>query len=195
MSEEEDILLPDQASSPETVVSVTHGPDARFRHDDSPLQLGRTDPFLRLALVNVYVRDQDRSLRFFLDQLGFSLQADVRFASGDRWIAVSPPDGTASVSLRLAKPGSEDGRLVGLAGLIAFITEDVEAKYKEWSERGVKFTLAPQTQAWGRVFCRFEDPDGNSFELAGVDWATRAIEERRRALAARWRRSIVPSKN
>ena len=182
--------MPNKANSasdrrilPEGIVSATHGPDARFRHDDSTLQLGRKDPFLRLALVNVYVRDQDKSLRFFLDQLGFSLQADIRFTSGDRRIAVSSPDGTASLSLMLAKPGSAEERLVGLGGLITFITEDVEGKYKEWSERGVKFTLAPQTQAGGSVFCRFEDVDGNSFELVGIDRVTRAIEERRRALA------------
>jgi serine phosphatase RsbU (regulator of sigma subunit)/predicted enzyme related to lactoylglutathione lyase len=182
--------LPNRANSasdvgilPEGVASVTQGPDARFRHDDSTLQVGRKDPFLRLALVNVYVRDQERSLRFFLDQLGFSLQADIRFTSGDRWIVVSPPDGTASLSLMLAKPGSAEELHVGLGGLITFITEDVEAKYREWSERGVKFILAPQTQPGGRIFCRFEDVDGNSFELVGVDRVTRAIEERRRALA------------
>jgi catechol 2,3-dioxygenase-like lactoylglutathione lyase family enzyme len=183
---EEEIPLPDKVNpgfAQDAVISVTHGPDARFRHDDSALQMGRTDPFLRLALANVYVRDQDESLGFFLDQLKFSLQADIRFASGDRWIAVSPPDGTSGLSLMLAKPGSAEERLVGLGGLITFITEDVEAKFKEWSERGVKFTLAPQKQAWGRVFCRFEDLDGNNFELVGVDRVTRAIEDRRRAIA------------
>jgi serine phosphatase RsbU (regulator of sigma subunit) len=190
--EEEDIPLPDKPNSvsdggilPEGVVSVTHGTDTRFRHDDSTLQLSRKDPFLRLALANVYVCDQDKSLRFFLDQLGFSLQVDIHFTSGDRWIAVSPPDGTASLSLILAKPGSAEERLVGLGGLITFITEDVDAKYKEWSERGVEFTLTPQMQPWGSVFCRFEDADGNSFELVGVDQVTRAIEDRRRALAAK----------
>jgi catechol 2,3-dioxygenase-like lactoylglutathione lyase family enzyme len=35
-----------------------------------------SSPHLRLHCVNVFVRDQDRSLRFFVDQLGFNI-ADI----------------------------------------------------------------------------------------------------------------------
>lgn len=190
--EGEDIPLPDEANAvsdarvmQDSVVSVTRGPDVRFRNDDFDLRPDRKDPHLRLEHGNVYVRDQNRSLRFYLDQLGFGLFADIHFASGDRWVLVSPPDGTGNLALRLAKPGSAEECLVGLVGMITFITEDVEAKYKEWSERGVKFTIPPQTQAWGRVSCRFEDPDGNTFELESFDRFALAIEDRRRALAAK----------
>jgi len=64
-----------------------------------------------------------------------------------------------------------------------FLTEDVEAKYHEWLKRGVRFTLALQRPAFGGVFCQFEDPDGNTFVLAGFDEATRDIEAARRAHA------------
>jgi serine phosphatase RsbU (regulator of sigma subunit)/catechol 2,3-dioxygenase-like lactoylglutathione lyase family enzyme len=131
----------------------------------------------------VFVRDQDRSLRFFVDQLGFELVMDVRFTSGNRWIQVSPPDGTASLALMLPRPGSDDEKFVGRSGGASFVTEDVVRKYKEWSERGVKFSIPPQKPSWGGVFCRFEDPDGNPFSLIGFDEMTQAIEERRRAVA------------
>ena len=167
------------------IVSVSRGFDTSFRHDSSDFRQDRKDKFLRLQFVHVYVRDQERSLRFFIDQLGFSLVADIRFASGNRWIEVAPPDGSASLALVLPMPGFDEDRLVGNSGRITFITEDVEAKYKEWSERGVKFTIPPQMPAWGGVFCRFEDVDGNSFVLAGFDELTREIEARRRAFAER----------
>jgi hypothetical protein len=35
----------------------------------------------------------------------------------------------------------------------------------------------------GPIYADFEDLDGNSFTLAGVDSLTRALEEKRRALA------------
>jgi hypothetical protein len=54
------------------------------------------DPFLRMHAVNVYVRDQERSLRFFLDKLGFQVAFDARVESGQRLVAVAPPDGTAN---------------------------------------------------------------------------------------------------
>ena len=48
------------------------------------------DPFLRMHAVNVYVRDQERSLRFFLDTLGFQVAFDARVESGQRLVAVAP---------------------------------------------------------------------------------------------------------
>ena len=55
----------------------------------------RQDLYLRLGTVAVFVRDQERSLKFYLDQLGFELVGDTRSPSGDRLLAVAPPDGTA----------------------------------------------------------------------------------------------------
>jgi serine phosphatase RsbU (regulator of sigma subunit) len=166
------------------IESTVHGENASILRDGSGLRLDRKGQFIRLQFVNVFVRDQERSLRFFVDQLGFELVMDVRFASGNRWIQVSPPDGTASLALMLPRPGTEDENFVGRSGGVSFVTEDVFGKYKEWSERGVKFAIPPQTPAWGGVFCRFEDPDGNPFMLVGFDEMTQAIEARRRAVAA-----------
>ena len=62
------------------------------------------DPYLRLHAVRVFVRDQDRALRFYLDTLGFELAFDAKLYSGERWVAVAPPDGTAVLSLVAPKP-------------------------------------------------------------------------------------------
>ncbi len=53
----------------------------------------KRDPHLRMHCVNVYVRNQDRSLKFYLEQLGFHLAFDTRLQGGERWVAVAPPDG------------------------------------------------------------------------------------------------------
>jgi serine phosphatase RsbU (regulator of sigma subunit) len=79
--------------------------------------------------------------------------------------------------------GFDEDHLVGHSGLVTFLTEDVERTYREWSARGVYFTIPPQTPAWGGTFCRFVDPDGNAFALAGFDDVTRSIDQRRRAYA------------
>jgi len=107
----------------------------------SPL---RQSPHLRLHCVNVFVRDQDRSLRFFVDQLGFNLAFDTRVQSGERWVGVAPPDGAAILSLIVPKPTSEQYKLIGRATQIVFVTEDVTAKFQEWSKRGVRFQTAPR---------------------------------------------------
>jgi serine phosphatase RsbU (regulator of sigma subunit)/catechol 2,3-dioxygenase-like lactoylglutathione lyase family enzyme len=94
--------------------------------------------------VNVYVRDQDRSLRFFVDQLGFNIAYDTRVQSGERWVGVAPPDGAAILSLIAPKPDSEQYKLIGRSTQIVFVTEDVTAKFREWSRRGVRFPTPPR---------------------------------------------------
>jgi serine phosphatase RsbU (regulator of sigma subunit) len=104
----------------------------------------RQSPHLRLHCVNVFVRDQDRSLRFFVDQLGFNVAFDTRVQSGDRWVGVAPPDGAAILSLIAPKPTSEQYKLIGRATQVVFVTEDVTAKFQEWSKRGVRFQTPPR---------------------------------------------------
>ncbi|HEY4815838.1 MAG TPA: SpoIIE family protein phosphatase [Candidatus Acidoferrum sp.] len=103
-----------------------------------------TSPHLRLHCVNVFVRDQDRSLRFFVDQLGFNIAYDTRVQSGERWVGVAPPDGAAILSLVAPKRDSEQYKLIGRATQIVFVTEDVTAKFQEWSQRGVRFQTTPR---------------------------------------------------
>jgi len=145
--------------------------------------LDSQDPYFCLHFIMIFVRDQERSLRFYVDQLGFRLVVDQRFESGGRWIEIAPPDGNASLSLALARPDSEVYKLIGQDTRIYFITEDVNAKFNEWSRRGVRFQFPPQVPAWGGTFTRFEDVDGNSFGLAGFDELTLGVESQRRAIA------------
>lgn len=165
------------------IVDFSQASDFRRLAESAAFRLDAATPYLRVHFVSVYVSDQERSLRFFVDKLGFTVVSDVHFASGNRWIEVSPPDGTAVLALALPISGLHEEHLVGNSGLVTFLTEDVDRMYREWSERGVHFTIPPQMPAWGGIFCRFIDPDGNSFNLAGFDEVTRGIDEQRRAYA------------
>ncbi|HMD31973.1 MAG TPA: SpoIIE family protein phosphatase [Candidatus Acidoferrales bacterium] len=177
-----------------------HGEAAEPRYEKGP--------HLRVLAVNIFVRDQERSLHFYRDQLGFELAFDARLPSGERWVAVSPPDGSAVLTLIAPAPGSEEYKLIGKPTPVVFVTEDVAAKYQEWRKRGVRFRHVPrlrrvqyerqtpglgslpsasagETEApvWGGVFTRFEDIDRNSFALVSFDEVTREVEARRRARA------------
>ena len=174
------------------------------------MRLDRAAPYLRIHAVNIFVRDQERSLRFYIDQLGFALAFDARVQSGQRWVAVAPPDGTTVLTLIAPAPGSFEYKLIGRSTQVVFVTEDVTAKFREWSKRGVRFRHTPrlrrvqyepphpephsdgsstpsprQNEIWGGVFTRFEDLDRNSFTLASLDAVSRAVEAQRRASAER----------
>jgi serine phosphatase RsbU (regulator of sigma subunit) len=115
-----------------------------------------------------------------VDQLGFELIADKRVTTdGVGWIEVAPPDGSANLAVVAPKPDSPEYNLIGGYRWILFMTEDVQAKYKEWSERGVHFVSPPDNAPWGGTYTRFEDPDGNAFGLEGFDEVRRSLELRR----------------
>lgn len=141
--------------------------------------------FLRLQTVTVYVRDQDRSLRFYVDQLGFKLISDSTLPDGTRWVAVGPPDGPTMLAFVAPAPDSEHYKLIGRNTEVIFLAADVHAKFAEWEKHGVRFREIPQPQNWGGTFGTFEDLDGNLFAIVGFDSATRRIEAERRAEEAK----------
>jgi serine phosphatase RsbU (regulator of sigma subunit)/catechol 2,3-dioxygenase-like lactoylglutathione lyase family enzyme len=176
--------------------------------DPRPLSGAAAPPFLSLHGVRVFVRDLDRSLRFYVEQLGFRLAIDARLQSGERWVAVSPPDGTAILTLVAPLPGSPEHKLIGRATQVVLVTSDVTGRFQEWSRRGVRFSSAPRLRrikydpahapaiqaprllgeaspVWGAVSARFRDVDGNSFSLVSFDEVTHAVEAERRAAAER----------
>jgi serine phosphatase RsbU (regulator of sigma subunit) len=159
----------------------THGSAHNNRAHRCSFLPDRQDLYLRLGSVTVFVRDQERSLRFYLDQLGFEVAVDERLPSGDRLLTVGPPDGTAILTLTCPKPGSDEYKLIGRPTQIAFLTENVSRKYEEWCKKGVHFPQPPQPQSWGGMTASFVDVDGNSFSLVEDESAREEIEEQRRA--------------
>ena len=182
--------------------------DKAFSEDRTEFQRDQQDPLLRIHSVAVFVRDQDRSLAFYLDKLKFNLVGDMRLESGERWVAVAPPDGSAILTLVAPKPESREYKLIGRPMYVAFVTEDIIAKFHEWRKRGVRFSNTPrlrrikyaptapsappadsstshaqQAPVWGAAFTRFKDVDGNSFALVSYDQVIREIETQRRAAA------------
>jgi serine phosphatase RsbU (regulator of sigma subunit) len=167
------------------------------------------DLYLGIQAIDVFVSDLEKSLQFYINQLEFRLVSDVVLQSGRRRVGISPPDGTAVLNLIAPEPDSDEYKLIGRPTQVVFVTEDVAAKYSEWRKRGVRFQHTPrlrrikylqqaparvaeqtllfgdQPPVWGGVFTRFEDLDHNSFALVSLDEISRAIEQQRRALAAK----------
>src|SRR5215469_5853159 len=162
------------------------------------LRAALLQPFLRLNFVTLWVRDQERSRRFFVEKLNFEVIADLQTPEGGRWIVVAPPAagwlaGTAGaglpgIALVVPPEGSAEHQRIGQSTGFSFLTEDVGRLFEEWSRRGVRFPLRPMEPSWGNGEARcavFEDADGNSFSLIEFDKATRTLEAERRAQADR----------
>lgn len=126
---------------------------------------------LRLHHIPVFVRDQEQSLKFYQDQLGFPVTVDFR-QGRERFLLVQPPGG--NVSLALIVP--EDQGRIGTSRGLAFVTADLQAQFDLWQSRGVRFLHSPRPQGWGGAIAPFSDPDGNEYILAAWDDFTRAAE-------------------
>jgi len=167
------------------------------------------DSFLSIHAVRVYVRNVDRSLQFYVEKLGFRLVIDTKLQSGERWVAVSPPDGTTILALVAPKPKTAEYKLIGRATQVVLVTSDVATKFQQWSRRGVRFLSTPRLRrikydpaagslgetssrllgggkpVWGSASARFSDVDGNVFSLVSFDELTHAIDTERREAAER----------
>ena len=126
-----------------------------------------------IDVIGVYVRDQDEALAFYVDKLGFRVQADVR--NGDyRWLTVQHPE-QPSVQLGLFKPGPpmhDAATTTALDSLVAkgampplvLTVKDCKAAYEALSAKGVEFIQAPISR-YGQVDAGFRDPSGNGWKM------------------------------
>jgi len=115
-----------------------------------------------LKFMSIPVADQDRALKFYTEKLGFKVATDQEMAPGRRWIELRL--GKAESRLVLFTMDGEEGR-VGTRMNCALACDDVEATWRQLSERGVEFTAPPTKQPWG-TFAIMKDSEGNQFVLS-----------------------------
>lgn len=126
-----------------------------------------------IEVIGIYVRDQDEALAFYVDRLGFRVQADVR--NGDyRWLTVQHPE-QPTLQLGLFRPGPpvhDAATADALHGLVAkgampplvLQVKDCRATYEALSAKGVEFIQEPISR-YGQVDAGFRDPSGNGWKM------------------------------
>ena len=65
---------------------------------------------LRLELVTVPVSDVDRAKAFYVEQVGFSVEQDVRVDDAHRFVELMPPGSPCSIALTTGYVHSAPGR-------------------------------------------------------------------------------------
>lgn len=119
--------------------------------------------------VILYVGDQEEAKRFWVDKIGCTLVQDEPYGD-ERWLSVLTPDGASKLVLSKRQPG-------WVAGVVRddlphsnvfFYSDDVEATYRELTEKGVEFPTPPARQFFG-WWSMFADPDGTRYALGQKD--------------------------
>lgn len=121
------------------------------------------------SIVSVWVKDQDESLAFYTDVLGFQVGDDVRLGDDFRWLTVVHPN-QPELHLHLTTPGpplspelveamrraQDDGGLPGLG----LNVDDCRKTHAELVEKGVEFLQEPADRPYG-VEALMRDNSGN----------------------------------
>ena len=126
-----------------------------------------------VAVVGLYVHDQDEALSFYTEKVGFRVHTDARNGSY-RWLTVQHPE-QPGFQLGLFVPESpmldansagELRSLVARGAMPPLVLEvaDVQETYKSMKARGVEFTQEPVAR-FGSVDAGFRDPSGNGWKL------------------------------
>jgi lactoylglutathione lyase len=107
--------------------------------------------------VAIPVADQNRSVEFYVDALGFEKRLDAPIGPGMRWIEVAPPGSGSSIALTAAPGESSSGIDTG----IRLVATDVEGEHAAMSAKRVD---VDEVLRWPEVppMFSFRDPDGNT---------------------------------
>lgn len=123
-----------------------------------------------LHTVALYVADQDRAKRFYVDTLGFELGADQPGLGGiGRWIEVAPKGAQTALMLADAAGWGKQDR-VGNSADVTLRCEDARALHAELAAKGVQVS-EPQTQRFG-TFIDITDPDGHHLRVVDMHGRT-----------------------
>lgn len=113
--------------------------------------------------VALYVTDQERARRFYVDVLGFEVTADADMGEMGRWLEVAPPGSRTSFVLADAA-GFDKQDWVGSSADVTLKCRDIRALHQHLVSAGVKVT-EPEQQSWG-TFLTVTDPDGHAFVVS-----------------------------
>jgi predicted enzyme related to lactoylglutathione lyase len=117
---------------------------------------------MKLELVAVPVTDVDRAKAFYVDQVGFNADHDIRVSADLRFVQLTPPGSACSIVMGAGTTNMAPGSQQGLQVVVA----DIEQARAELAGRGVT-TSGIDIQPWGR-FVRFSDPDGNTWSMQEI---------------------------
>jgi predicted enzyme related to lactoylglutathione lyase len=119
--------------------------------------------------VVLHVGDQEQAKRFWTDTVGFTLTQDAPYGD-ERWIEVTPPDGSVTIVLAQRPAGQERPEVRDELphSPVFFTCDDITATHRELAGRGVRFPTPPREMPFG-WWSMFEDPDGTRYALGQHD--------------------------
>jgi len=127
---------------------------------------------MKVTLISIPVRDQEKALKFYTEILGFIKKKDEPLGGGNRWLTLVSKDWQDGPELLLEpapnhfEPSKVYQDALMEAGIpwTQFDVQDVSSEYERLTKLGVEFSMKPTEMGTVRVAV-FNDTCGNNIQL------------------------------
>lgn len=117
---------------------------------------------MRLELIPLPTTDVDRSIGFYVEQVGFHLDHDVQPGNGMRIVQLTPPGSACSIAFGVGMGDPDAPRVQG----IHLVVDDIVEARAAVAGRGVD--ISEVSDMGGVKYAYFSDPDGNSWAFQEI---------------------------
>lgn len=129
---------------------------------------------MEIRQTSVFVKDQNKALKFYTEVLGFVKKLDIT-AGKYRWLTVVSPEDQDGVQLVL-EPNDNPAAKAFQEALFnqgirttSFFVEDIQKEYQRLKNPGVRFTVEP-TKVTGSTIAVFDDTCGNLIQITQLQF-------------------------
>jgi len=127
---------------------------------------------MKITIISIPVRDQEKALKFYTETLGFIKKKDTPLDGGNRWITLVSKDAQDGPELLLEpaplhfEPSKvfQDALMEAGIPYTQFDVDSVDNEYERLKNLGVEFSIKPST--FGTVkYAVFNDTCGNNIQI------------------------------
>ncbi|MBW1294762.1 VOC family protein [Aquimarina litoralis] len=127
---------------------------------------------MKVTLISIPVRDQEKALKFYTEKLGFLIKKDAPLEGGNRWITLVSPEWQDGPELLLEPAPNhfepckvfQDALMEAGFPYTQFDVDSVEEEYERLTKLDVDFSVKP-TEMGTVKFAVFNDTCGNNIQI------------------------------
>ena len=130
---------------------------------------------MKVTIISIPVRDQERALKFYTEKLGFIKKLDKPLEGGNRWLTLVSKEAQEGPEILLEpapnhfEPSKvyQDALLEAGIPYTQFDVDNVQSEYDRLTKLGVEFSMKP-TQMGTEKVAVFNDTCGNNIQLVEI---------------------------
>ncbi len=127
---------------------------------------------MKVTLISIPVRDQEKALKFYTEKLGFIKKRDEPLEGGNRWLTMVSKEAQDGPEILLEpapihfEPSKvyQDALMEAGIPYTQFDVDNVDSEYERLTGLGVNFSLKPSTMGTTK-YAVFNDTCGNNIAL------------------------------